>query len=99
MENTLSINESPNWIEKQETLTPENFAASERLDRSVFGEKLGFFAGLFGCRHRNISRPFNSGKTVYRCCLECGARKQFDPQTLRTFGKFYFPPVVAAEKL
>lgn len=52
-------------------------------------------ARLFGCWHKNISRPFKQGDTSYRCCLECGARKQFDPETLRTYGNFYFPPAAA----
>lgn len=66
------------------------------VDRRVFGEKVGFLAKFFGCEHRNISRPFISGKTSYRTCLQCGARKQFDTETFETFGEFYYPP---AERL
>jgi hypothetical protein len=85
MENSLLINESQSWINKKEKLTKE-------IDRSVFGEKLSLAAKLFGCWHRNISRPFKKGRTAYRCCLECGARKRFNPETLETYGAFYFPP-------
>lgn len=65
-----------------------------RLDKRVFGEKVGVLASLFGCWHDNVSRPFVEGKTAYRSCLKCGARKQFDSATLKTHGKFYYPPLV-----
>lgn len=64
------------------------------IDRRVFGTKMGIVAKLFGCWHDDISRPFVEGKTAYRACLKCGARKQFDPKTLKTFGGFYYPPLV-----
>ena len=74
----------------------QNRQASE-IDNFVFGQKLGLMAKLFGCWHGNISRPFMQGKTAYRSCLKCGARKQFNPETLETHGKFYFPPVINAK--
>ena len=67
------------------------------VDERVFGAKVGIFAKLFGCEHRNISRPFTAGGTSYRTCLQCGARKQFDLETLKTYGSFYYPPVVRSE--
>ena len=69
------------------------------IDQYVFGKKMGIFSTLFGCWHNNIGRPFAQGKTNYRTCLQCGARKQFNPETLETHGKFYFPPVVKAESV
>lgn len=89
MENTLIINESQNWIKDQEKND------LKIGDHTFVGVKQGFFARLFGCWHKNISRPFNHGEQFYRSCLECGARQQFDPKTLQTFGAFYFPPVKA----
>lgn len=71
--------------------------ADGKLDRSVFGNKLRLTAALFGCWHNNIGRPFVQGKTAYRSCLQCGARKQFDAESLKTHGSFYFPPVIKAE--
>ena len=68
------------------------------VDRFVFGQKMDLITKLFGCWHDNISRPFVQGKTAYRSCLDCGARKQFNSETLETYGKFYFPPVVKAER-
>ena len=49
---------------------------------------------IFGCRHRNLSRPFNDidKKSCYRVCLECGARREFDIRSFKTLGNFYFLP-------
>ena len=63
-------------------------------NQNVFGDKVGFFGRLFGCWHENLSRPFVQEKTAYRSCLDCGARRQFDTQTLQTFGSYYYPPIV-----
>lgn len=76
-----------------------NHARKHRPDNFVFGKKMGLMAKLFGCWHENISRPFVQGHTSYRSCLRCGARKQFNPETLETFGAFYFPPLVKEENL
>jgi len=64
------------------------------VDRFVFGQKVDLITKLFGCWHENISRPFTQGKTAYRSCLHCGARRQFNTETLETHGNFYFPPVI-----
>lgn len=66
----------------------------DEIDRFVFGKKMGLISKLFGCWHNNVSRPFIQGKTAYRSCLQCGARRQFNAQTLETHGSFYFPPKV-----
>jgi hypothetical protein len=58
-----------------------------------FGKKIGLVASLFGCWHEAISRPFTQERATYRVCLNCGARKVFDPQTLQTSKSFYYPPV------
>ena len=58
------------------------------------GEKIGFFGKLFGCWHRELSRPFTDKKLTYRTCLGCGARREFDTDTLITSGPFYYPPTV-----
>lgn len=66
----------------------------ERLD-AEFGRRMGFLSGLLGCRHRHMSRPFTSRDRVsYVVCLDCGARRHFDPVAFVTFGGFYFPPAV-----
>lgn len=71
--------------------------SANHIDRFVFGQKLDLITKLFGCWHENISRPFVQGKTAYRSCLGCGARKQFNTETLETYGNFYFPPIAAEE--
>lgn len=73
-----------------------NRKRAERVDRYVFGQKVGLMAKLFGCWHENLSRPFGGGESAYRACLNCGARKRFNIETLETYGAFYFPPTVKA---
>jgi transcription elongation factor Elf1 len=74
-------------------------SVSQRLgvDKQVFGEKVGFIWKLLGCEHKQLSRPFSQNKIAYRSCLECGARRQFDTESLITFGDFYYPPMISAE--
>ncbi len=81
------------------TLNNKQNKATNEIDQLVFGQKMSLVAKLFGCWHNNISRPFVQGKTAFRCCLQCGARKQFNPETLETQGSFYFPPVVKEEEV
>jgi hypothetical protein len=45
---------------------------------------------LFGCRHRNITRPITPAhkpgtraEGAYVACLDCGRQFQYDPKTLR----------------
>jgi hypothetical protein len=75
----------------------QNYIAEKVLNRTegVFGEQIGIFGKVFGCWHKELSRPFTSVKESYRVCLDCGARKQFDTQTLKTFGPFYYPPAIS----
>ena len=67
---------------------------AKRLDNRVFGKKVGVLASLFGCWHEQITRPFMEGNSAYRACLHCGARKPFNPETLETDRRFYYPPIV-----
>ena len=54
------------------------------------GRKVGLLERLFGCGHRLMSRPFSWGDFGYSVCIDCGARRGFNPKTLRSFGGFYF---------
>ncbi|MEO5857808.1 MAG: hypothetical protein ABIR33_02550 [Pyrinomonadaceae bacterium] len=67
-------------------------AVQDSLNEQIFGKKLGVFTRLFGCQHTNVSRPFGLGRSSYRACISCGARRQFDPRTLQTTGAFYSAP-------
>ena len=64
--------------------------------RDVFGEKIGVIGKVFGCWHKNLTRPFSAGRQYYRACLECGARRRFDAESFKTFGSFYYPPTVSS---
>jgi hypothetical protein len=90
MANVLLINKFQSLIQRSAKVTNE-------IDPFVFGKKAGLIAKLFGCWHDNLSRPFAQDKIAYRSCLECGARKQFNSETLETHGNFYFPPVIKSE--
>jgi hypothetical protein len=46
-------------------------------------------AGIFGCRHRELSRPFTRGKQTYLVCLRCGMRREFDLAIWKPCGTFY----------
>jgi len=83
-----------------QTVVLENIFEGEEIvnDQVVFGKKVGFFGKLFGCWHENLSRPFGQSSTAYRTCLECGARKHFNPETLKTYGAFHYPPIVREMK-
>ena len=84
---------------KQNTQFFNHKKSANETDQFVFGQKINLITTLFGCWHSNISRPFINGKVAYRSCLQCGARKHFDPETLKTDGKFYFPPVVKEARI
>ena len=82
-----------------EAVLEQNNLAELTKNRSeeIFGKKIGVFAKIFGCRHKRLSRPFSDKNSSYCACLECGARKHFDAETLRSSGSFYYPPVTVSE--
>jgi hypothetical protein len=45
---------------------------------------------IFGCWHREMSKPFTHERQSYRACLNCGARRNFDTAQWRMVGSFYF---------
>jgi hypothetical protein len=75
----------------------QNYIAEKIINRTegVFGDKIGILGKVFGCWHSGLSRPFTSVNESYRVCLDCGARKHFDTQNLKTFGPFYYPPAIS----
>ena len=79
---------------KFQALIPKKGERAETDNNSDFGRKISLMAKLFGCRHGNISRPITIGENAYRSCLNCGARRQFNPDTMESHGNFYFPPVI-----
>jgi hypothetical protein len=59
---------------------------------------IGFLAKLFACRHKELTRPFTVGKNTHRSCTHCGAWRDFNPETLETYGKFYYPQPESFQK-
>jgi hypothetical protein len=47
-------------------------------------------ARVFGCWHREMSRPFTLGGQSYRACLDCGARRAFDTASWEMVGAYYY---------
>lgn len=78
----------------QEVATIFGFDSVESPADKVFGRKIGLLGRLFGCYHKNLSRPFSESGVSYRSCLACGARKRFDSKSLRTFRSYYYPPEI-----
>lgn len=76
------------------------FVNSEtKSDAGLFANKVGLIGKLFGCGHGELSRPFSHGKVGYRSCLKCGAIKQFNLETLETFGGFYYPSIIKENRV
>jgi hypothetical protein len=75
----------------EQNLTSER--ASDRNDDSL-GTKIGLLGKIFGCWHKDLTRPFTNRKGSYRVCTDCGACKVFDTKSFKTLGKFYYPPSV-----
>lgn len=61
-----------------------------RIGEELFRKRVGLFARVFGCWHKQLSRPFSSNRESYRVCLHCGAHRKFDTTTFKTVGPFYF---------
>ena len=80
---------------EQNVVATESFVGKTK---EAFGEEIGFLASLFGCWHNRLSRPLTVGRASYRACLECGARKQFDAETLKTYGSFHYPPALSFDE-
>ena len=50
----------------------------------------GFITKLFGCWHKEMSRPFSLHGQTYRTCLDCGARRHFNVGSWEMQGDFYY---------
>ena len=50
----------------------------------------GWFTRLFGCQHKEMSRPFTDQGQTYRTCIDCGARRQFNLRRWEMQGDFYY---------
>lgn len=82
-----------------QAILDQKYIAENLINRTngAFGKKIGFLSKVFGCWHKQLTRPFTNRNASYRACLNCGARKPFDAQNLKTFGSFYYPPAISFE--
>jgi hypothetical protein len=58
-----------------------------------------WLVGIFGCTHKQMSRPFSRQGENYRVCIGCGAHQRFDPQTWDSRGPFYYKAASTSELL
>lgn len=45
---------------------------------------------IFGCWHKEMSRPFSNQGQTYRSCLDCGARRKFNVGSWEMQGDYYY---------
>ena len=57
---------------------------------SQAGGVSGWLAKVFGCWHKEMSRPFSIQGQTYRTCLDCGARRQFNLGNWEMQGGYYY---------
>ena len=50
----------------------------------------GWLNRMFGCWHKEMSRPFSDDGQSYRVCLTCGARRDFNLKRWQMQGEFYY---------
>ncbi len=76
--------------------TLEQYSGSAQTREFTLG--LGrLFSGIFGCAHRDMSRPFSRHGETYRVCISCGAHRQFDWQTWNSTGPYYYKGANASD--
>jgi hypothetical protein len=51
-----------------------------------------WLGNVFGCPHKEMSRPFSRQGETYRVCINCGARRMFDQKSWKPTGPYYFRP-------
>jgi hypothetical protein len=71
--------------------TLEHYPNSDRARESNLSIILGRWLGeLFGCPHKEMSRPFSRQGETFRVCITCGAHRQFDAKSWNSVGPFYY---------
>ena len=58
-----------------------------------------WLVGIFGCTHKEMSRPFSRHGENYRVCIGCGAHRRFDTETWKPRGPFYYRAANTSELL
>jgi len=78
--------------------TLEQYSESDRakVSRVTYAFER-FFSELFGCQHKDMSRPFSRQGETYRVCNGCGARRKFDAQNWQLQGPYYYKEARTAD--
>jgi hypothetical protein len=80
--------------------TLENYSLGGRKRLTNVASSLGsWISDLFGCQHREMSRPFSRQGESYRVCISCGARRGFDEKTWNSSGRYYYKPARTSDLL
>jgi hypothetical protein len=78
--------------------TLEHYTPGERKALSNLTFAIArWFGEIFGCQHRQMSRPFSRHGETYRVCISCGARRAFDQKTWNSSGRHYYKPARTSE--
>lgn len=71
---------------------------SRPVETAGFGRALAeWLTRLFGCWHMELSRPVTRQGETYRACLDCGARRRFDPKKWEMVGSYYYDAATVAD--
>jgi hypothetical protein len=65
-------------------------AAAAARPKGLTAQLSTWLTRVFGCRHKEMSRPFTRDGESYRACLECGARRKFDSARWEMVGAYYY---------
>ncbi len=77
--------------------TLDNYSHAPATDRgNLGGGILSWLVTIFGCTHKELSRPFSRRGQTYRVCIDCGAQRRFDAKTWNMRGPFYYEPANTA---
>jgi hypothetical protein len=63
------------------------------------GALVHWISEIFGCAHKEMSRPFSRHGETYRVCIACGARRRFDQKAWKSRGPFYYRNARTSELL
>jgi hypothetical protein len=71
--------------------TLEHYSSGQSRKLAVITHAVGnWLSDLFGCQHRELSRPFSRHGESYRVCIACGAHRRFDAASWNSRGPFYY---------
>jgi hypothetical protein len=77
-------------MELTETLSPEViFETPAPALRRVRNQFKAAYDRVFGCWHRDMSRPITRQRKTYRVCMDCGANRAFDTEHWKMVGPYF----------